>query len=325
MSPDDLNSVRSSDTDFEVVGDPWRGYQDLPSAPTYDDSRREAHGVHAFPDLGQTQEWQTVDWDQANETVNRDGQVDTSVGPTEQANDELTAPPVSLPQDGEEKTKSSTVVHMVVSFVCVALIGTCLGGAVYVMRAVVRHEDDVPTVADQGLSSLANPQQDKAVRWTDATRAAQRKERVIVRVESASYGAVRAKDLNRQVITTDVDNLIALTVSVRNRDFEARAFKSWYGHTFEADSGDVILAELFDDRERSYQMLKFDDVSSLEGQRLADEIEQGGFARDTLVFVVPKDVDRKKIKHFRLALPAVAVGLDGWYRFQIPVSMISGY
>jgi hypothetical protein len=325
MSPDDLDSVRSSDTEFEVVGDPWRGYQDLPSAPTYDDSRREAHGVHAFPDLGQTQEWQTVDWNQPDETVNSGGQVDTSVGPTERANDDVAAPPVSFHRDGEEETKSSTMVHMIVSIVCVALIGTCVGGAIYVMRAVERYEDDAATVDDQGLSDSDDPQQDKAVRWTDATRAAQRKERVIVKVETASYGAVRAKDLNRKVITTDDDNLIALTISIRNRYFEARAFKSWYGHTFEAEGGDVILAELFDDRDRSYQMLKFEDVASLEGQRLADEIEQGGFVRDTLVFVVPEDVDRKKIKHFRLALPAVAVGLKGWYRFQIPVSMISGY
>lgn len=275
MSPEDLDAVRSSNTDFDVVGDPWRGYQDLPSAPTYDNTRREGHGVHAFPDLGQTQEWQTVDWNQPNETMSGDGQVDTSVGPTDRAGDELAAPPVSFRREGEDETKSSTMVHVIVSFVCVALIGTCLGGAIYIMRAVEQHEDDLPTAAGPGVSKQNGSKQNEIVRWTDATRAAQRKERVIVKVETATFGAVRAKDLNRQVITTDDDNLIALTVSVRNRDFDARAFKSWYGNTFEEKGGDVILAELFDDRDRSYQMLTFDDVSSVEGQRLADEIEQG--------------------------------------------------
>ncbi len=100
------------------------------------------------------------------------------------------------------------------------------------------------------------------------------------------------------------------------------AFRSWYAGGFESEEGDEPLPELSDDLGRAYDLLRFDDVSSIEGQRLADEIEPHHDVQDTVVFLVPADVDRTTIRYFRLSLPAHAIGTADFFRFEIPVSMI---
>jgi hypothetical protein len=323
LSSEDLKAVRSSNTDFEVVGDPWRGFQD--SSMSDDRGLTAGRGLRAHPELGQTQQWQTADWDQPKRTDQGNPPAATSHSATEGAPSAPEPPPVSPGADAPAASPSSRLVHMVVCFVSIAVVGVCVGGGIYVMRSATKSAEEETAAVDSDVTATTDSTSAKPLRWIDATRSAQMKQRIIVKVETGSYGPVRVKDLNRRVITTDDDNLIALNVSVRNRGFEVCPFTSWYGETFETDSGDVLIAELFDDRSRSYQMLKFDDVSGLQGQRLDDEIGVGDVVRDTLVFVVPEDVDRKEIKHFRLALPAVAVGLDGYFRFEIPVSMITDY
>jgi hypothetical protein len=158
--------------------------------------------------------------------------------------------------------------------------------------------------------------------WTDATQHAQRLGQLELKVVRAKYGAVRAKDVNNEVITTDDSNLLAVTVSVHNRGAQPRAFRSWYAGGFESEEGEELLPELSDDMGRAYDLLRFDDVSSIEGQRLADEIEPRHDVQDTVVFLVPADVDRTKIRYFRLSLPAHAIGTVDFFRFEIPVGMI---
>jgi hypothetical protein len=46
-------------------------------------------------------------------------------------------------------------------------------------------------------------------------------------------------------------------------------------------------------------------------------------AHDMLVYEIPPDVNRDAIKYYRLELPAAAIGGVGWFRFQIPASMVS--
>jgi hypothetical protein len=146
-----------------------------------------------------------------------------------------------------------------------------------------------------------------------------------VKVVRVKYGAVRAKDLNNEVITTDDTSLLAITVSVHNRGEAACVFRSWYAGGFESADGQEQLPELSDDLERAYSLLRFDDVSSIEGQRLADEIEPHQAIQDAVVFLVPADFDRTKIRFFHLSLPAHAIGTEDFFRFEIPVRMIDGF
>ena len=161
--------------------------------------------------------------------------------------------------------------------------------------------------------------------WSDAVLHAQRLGLLEVKVVRVKYGAVRAKDLNNEVITTDDTSLLAITVSVHNRGAAACEFRSWYSGVIESDDGQELLPALSDDVERTYALLRFDDVSSIEGQRLATEIEPHQIVQDTVVFLVPTDVDRTKVRYFRLSLPAHAIGTADHFRFEIPVRMIAGW
>jgi hypothetical protein len=164
-----------------------------------------------------------------------------------------------------------------------------------------------------------------SVTWSDASRASQRFNSITAKVQRVFYGAIRVKNARQEVVTTDDDNLLAVTVSVHNRGSRARTFRSWYAHAFADEQGHELLATLTDDQGRSYSLLKFDDVSYVEGQRLTDQVEPKQTVQDTVVFLIPENVDRSTIAYFRLLLPAAAVGVADFFRFQIPVEMIEHF
>jgi hypothetical protein len=208
-----------------------------------------------------------------------------------------------------------------VALVCIVVSGSILG--IY----VVRRWDGAPGGSER-LTPPATTQPGAAApsahRWTDAVRGAQQLGKLETQVVRAKYGAVRAKDLNNEVITTDDTNLLAITVAVHNRGSQAHAFQSWYAGTTSQEGAAELLPELSDDAGRVYALLRFEDVSSIEGQRLADTIEPHQQVQDTVVFLVPEGIDRKQIRYLRLALPADALGTSGWFRFEIPASMVRG-
>ncbi len=166
---------------------------------------------------------------------------------------------------------------------------------------------------------------DSQLHWTDAAKASRRQNSVVAKVERVTYGHVKARDLQNQVVTTELDNLLAITVSVANHGPRARTFQNWYEHAFETETGRDTVAELTDDQQRSYSLLKFDDVSAIEGQRLSNTIEPEESVHDTVVFLIPEEIDRSAIDYFRLTLPGAAVGMNVDFRFQLPVNMIQGF
>jgi hypothetical protein len=174
-------------------------------------------------------------------------------------------------------------------------------------------------------SPLGRAPASTAAAWTDASRFSQRLGHAEVKVLRAFHGPIRVRDMNNQVVVTRDENLLAVTVSVRNLGPRPYPFFNWYVNVFEEGSGDPVAAELTDDHARQYALLRFDDASSVEGQRWAARIEPRDRVQDTVVFLVPDEVARGEIAYFRLSLPAAAVGLAGSFRFQIPVTMIEGF
>jgi hypothetical protein len=227
------------------------------------------------------------------------------------------------PRDQEVDDRSG-VLWLIVTM---CAVGVMLAAGVVAVMAILRalKVDDSTVRERRPASAEADGGKQDSARWADATRYSQRRKPITVSVERASYGSLRAKDLNHRVITTADDNLLAVVVSVRNLGERARSFRSWYGHAFEQAGQRDVIATLNDDQGRSYSLLKFDDVTYVEGQRLADRIEPQQEVRDTVVFLIPEEVDRSAIDYFRLALPAAAVGLPGFFRFRIPVEMIDGF
>ena len=76
---------------------------------------------------------------------------------------------------------------------------------------------------------------------------AQRLGQLEVKVVRVKYGAVRAKDLNNEVITTDDTNLLAITVSVHNRGARAPCVSQLVRGRVDDDGGVELLPELWDD------------------------------------------------------------------------------
>lgn len=238
----------------------------------------------------------------------------------------------SVPRPGPATTSADVSPHACgllwklvapASVLCIVISGSILG-----IYAVRRGGQTRGGSAQPGPAPvLARPDargSTSEYRWTDALRGAQQLDALETRVVRAKYGAVRAKDLNNEVMTTDDTNLIAVTVSVHNRGAQPHAFQSWYAGTAVQKGAGELLPELADDADRVYALLRFEDVSSIEGQRLADPIEPHQRVQDTLVFLVPEDIDRTEIRYLRLALPADALGARGWFRFEIPARMIQG-
>lgn len=186
-------------------------------------------------------------------------------------------------------------------------------------------EHGAETVSTPSAGVAAGAGGSDSVTWSDASRASQRFNTITAKVRRVFYGSIRVKNTRQEVITTDDDNLLAVTVSVHNRGSRARTFRSWYAHAFADAQGHELLATLTDDQGRSYSLLKFDDVSYVEGQRLTDQVEPKQSVQDTVVFLIPEDVDRSTIAYFRLMLPAAAVGVADFFRFQIPVEMVEHF
>jgi hypothetical protein len=209
----------------------------------------------------------------------------------------------------------------VLSMVAVGVILTTVVTAVFLLLLYVveRARNRVAKLPPVAVADQAD------AHWTDASKFSQRIDPMVLKVERCVYGSLRAKDLSRQVITTEDDNLLGITVSARNSGRRPRDFQNWYGHVFESPNGEEEIANLTDDQGRPYSLLKFDDVSYIEGQRLADQIRPGQCVQDTLVFLVPQETERTEITYFRLVLPGEAVGISQNFCFQIPTDMIVGF
>jgi hypothetical protein len=180
--------------------------------------------------------------------------------------------------------------------------------------------------AAAGASTVASaPAVSANFRWTNAERGALRLGKLDLKVVRAKFGSILAKDLNNEVIPTDDQSLLSINVSVHNRGEAACPFRSWYDGGITNAEGNELLPELVDDRDVAYSLLRFEDVSSIEGQRLASEIDPRQEVRDTVVFLIPAECDRSQIRYFHLTLPAHAIGAEDYFRLEIPVSMIQGF
>ncbi len=316
---DDDQVAPTAMTDSFVVGDPVAP-ADVPQEPVSTSaSAASADSDSAVGDSGvkQTRSWRSHDLEVAPEHDDPDAVTPMpSVAPALESD--------SGEYSGEELDigEPRGVIWTFVAMLAFGVILTVLVAATfYIVRALPQ--------ADNGSASTeptSSDAQDQVLyRWTNAAKFSQRMGPMKLKVERVVFGALRARDLKNEVFTTEDDNLLGITVSALNEGQRARVFQNWYGHAFVADDGAELIARLTDDQGRDYALLKFDDVSQIEGQRLADQIDPQQSVQDTVVFMIPDDVDRTAIKYFHLTLPGAAVDLAEFFRFQIPASMIKGF
>jgi len=207
------------------------------------------------------------------------------------------------------------------------MLGVGIAGVIVLLAAfcLTRPVSGTDRLRDPAAAGGPTRGHGECVRWTNAAKFGQRLQTLTVKIERAKFGALRVKNLSNEVVSTRDDNLLGIVISVRNHGPRTYPFKNWYGHAFVADNGGQVAAELIDDHDRAYSLLKFDDVRGIEGQSEADEIGPRETVHDTVVFRIPDGADRDAIDGFRLVLPAAAMGLSGSFRFQLPTSMIEAF
>lgn len=168
------------------------------------------------------------------------------------------------------------------------------------------------------VEHLAAP--DAPIVWTDASQKSLRLDRVKVRVDRADYGEVRGKDARNTVIVSG-ENYLILTLNVQNQRGEPIEYRSWYGGQFASPAG-PRFARLTDSKGRPFEMIQFGDVSRVKGHTAEASLSPNDEVEDVLIFVIPPEVKRELIPHFKLELPAEAVGVEGTFRFEVPRDMI---
>ncbi len=320
----------AAETDSFVVGlpppPPTASGTQHPTAPNRSPADSSPAGSASRANTTKTRVWRTDDLDVATQKSptpesespdNPPGPLTTVLPPPADADDE---------QEDEELVllEPRGRIWAVISIVAGSVIAvTFVLGGLYLFHRLATSGPSTTDVAKPKIKSSAT--NSSPGHWTDASKSSQRRDPITVKIERVRYGSVRVRDVQNQVITTEDENLLAITISVHNRGQRARGFQNWYGHAFAVEDGVEVIAELSDDQQRSYSLLKFDDVSQIEGQRLADQIDSKQTVQDTLVFLIPKNIDRGAIRFFRLTLPGAAVGMKDFFRFQIPASMIEGF
>ncbi len=160
--------------------------------------------------------------------------------------------------------------------------------------------------------------------WVDASRSTARIARVVVRVRRVAFEPIVAKNRSNEVITSQQQKYLTVSVELTNRSTDISLYNSWYGNLFKNLRGDEVVASIEDDLGESLMMMTFDDVTGVKGHIEHVTMEPRDRAEDLLVFEVPDGFWRRDFRVLRLELPAEALGVHGAFRFEIPRDMIDG-
>jgi hypothetical protein len=181
------------------------------------------------------------------------------------------------------------------------------------------------------VSDPNNPDDDEAsaeVRWTSAEKALVRDD-ARVKIVSVEYGAVMARDPKNNPIEATGD-FVKVYFKVENRGQRNLQYTSWFGNRF-PEAGAQVVAELVDADGKSWPQQKFPGLQKIQGHTPQVVLPPGERADDVLIFAGPRTL--LEGRPLRLVLPAAAMWRQfgprwqvqsGYYRFEIPPSMLSG-
>ncbi|MBC8875862.1 MAG: hypothetical protein H8E44_41075 [Planctomycetes bacterium] len=214
--------------------------------------------------------------------------------------------------------------------ICLLAGGICvlLAGLILVVLLVKGGREGDKPVAKQSDGRQVvqlTPEKSRSAGWSNMAQGIViNMNDVAVDVDYVGYGEVRAKDEDNQVIVSQDKNYLRVYVNIKNLRPTVLRYNSWYGNSFSSEGGHVA-ATLVDDGGQQYEMLTFTGVTEVHGHTREAVLSTNEVAKDVLVFVIPRTIDRTTIGYFRLDLPAEAYGDAGIYRFEIPRRVIRGF
>lgn len=191
-------------------------------------------------------------------------------------------------------------------------------GALISRGGIVADRQGTGEHVEQVIIVEQSPQEEK---WTDASKQSQLVRNVACKIPFFEFGPVLTRDERGQPKPIDDQSYLQITVELKNYTKRTLEYHSWYGNQFDID-GQVLEAELVDDRGNRYPRKVFEGVESLRGLTLHQNFEHKETVSDVIVFAVPESANLKGAKFFRLKLPCAAVGEDGWFRLELPQSML---
>ena len=160
-------------------------------------------------------------------------------------------------------------------------------------------------------------------RWSDAREVSLLLRGLKLRVENAEFGEILAKDDEHHVIPTDGQKYLAVFVTVKNVGQEPVEYHSWYAHG--GRTLPKLQPTLTDGAGHTFPLKKFTGVAQIKGHTPSAKLARGDEISDVIIFHVPDDVPRDEVQFLRLKLPAFATGGEGFFRFEMPRSMVAGW
>jgi len=142
----------------------------------------------------------------------------------------------------------------------------------------------------------------------------QRRSGVQIRVDSAVLGEVKVKNAANEVQQYGNSEHLQFTLEIKNLSKRDVSYLSWLDTP-------GVRGKLVDDQGRTYTMLSFENVRSIQGHTDKNIISGGSTVRDVVIFTPP--VNAGGVKYYRLELPASAVGGTQSFRFEIPAKLVS--
>ena len=161
---------------------------------------------------------------------------------------------------------------------------------------------------------------DRPHSWLPADQGALHMGDTKVEIVRAEFSPARGKDSSGFVQVTD-QSYLQIIVRVENTAFQPIEYQSWYGNDFLTDAGPVRI-RLHDAAENEFPWAIFSEFERVRWHNPNDTIEPRKYIEDVIIFEVPPNVDPRTVASLRLALPAAALGREGFYYFELPRDMI---
>jgi len=222
----------------------------------------------------------------------------------------------TAPDDLEDARESSRLLPIVFISALLLVLILCSIPLLLILKARRDKDraenDDVARKAEEPLDPEAAAAD---ITWTDASAKSLMLNGIKVHVESAEWDAVQDRGAGGQPVTTG-DHYLVVSLTITNRTARRARYRSWSNRPYRA--------KLTDDSGRSYAQTEFTALSPDTVQVVRRHLQPRQEAGELLVFLIPSGVNHHGIQHFRLALPADAIGEDSMFYFEIPRHMVAG-
>jgi hypothetical protein len=180
-------------------------------------------------------------------------------------------------------------------------------------RNIFQFRDAVPNNQDSTL--LTNPE-----RWTDASKKSISYAGAMVTIDRVVWSPVRFQAAGENRITDD--NYLLVNLTVHNQSRPELLYKSWYSYHFEGED-EPIMAKCQDIEETEFLLFPIPEADRVEAHfRSEAHINVKDSVTDSILFKLPPDYVLPADAGLKLSLPAEALGDEGFYRFDIPYTMI---